>query len=90
VQFQAEHVLDVEDVHHLRAIGRDDRMGDIDVGRRERLGQIIEQAGPVAGVDLDDRVDLRALVVEGDMRRHVEGPFAFLDLVAARPARGRR
>ena len=83
MEFQAEHVLDVEGIHHLFAIGRDHRRGDVDIGGGQRSGEIVEQAGAVAGIDLDDRVNLRSVIVESDMGGPAEGAFAFPELVAA-------
>ena len=67
MEFQPEHVFDVKRIDHLFAIGRDHRACDIDVVVRKRARQIIQQAGAVAGIDLDDRVDLGAFVIKGDM-----------------------
>ena len=82
MEFQPEHILDVKRIDHLFAKGRDHGRGDIDVVGRQGPGEVIEQAGTVAGVHLDDRVDFRAIVIKGDMRGHAKGTFAFLELVA--------
>src|SRR4029079_6117741 len=81
VELQAEEVLDVEDVDGLVAVGGDDRRGDRDVVCGERPGEVVEEAGTVAGLDLDDRVDVRAGVVEGDAGREDAVALAPLDLV---------
>ena len=81
VQLQPEQVLDVEDVDRLLAVGGDDRRGDRDVVGGQRAGEVVEQARPVAGLDLDDRVDVRAGVVEADPGRHHEVALAPLDPV---------
>ena len=79
---QPKHVLHIKRIYNLFAVGRDHGVGDIDVGGSHGAGQIIKQARAVAGVDLDDGVDLGSFVVEGDMGRYLERLFALLDLVA--------
>ena len=47
----------------------------------QRAGQIEQKARPVAGVDLDDRVDFGPVIVERDVGRHFELALAALDAI---------
>ena len=47
----------------------------------QRAGEVVEQAGAVAGLDLDDGVDVGAGVVEAEPGRHDEVALALLDPV---------
>ena len=64
------------DVHDSLAVGRDLGAGDLQAEIGNRAGHVVEQAGPVAAVHLDDRVLGARLVVEEDPGRHLEGPQA--------------
>src|SRR5712671_7859059 len=57
--FQAEQVLDVEDVDGALAVGRDVRRGDLQVEPGEGARDDMQEARPVAAVDLDHREGVR-------------------------------
>src|SRR5262244_4369897 len=56
LHLMAEKVLDVEDIDDLFAIGRDFGARDLQIEPGQLAGQLIEQARPVAAIDLDHRV----------------------------------
>ena len=57
----------VEDVGHPGALGVDLRERDREPRVVHRLGHVVEQAGAIAGEDLDDRVTGRGPIVEEDL-----------------------
>src|SRR5262245_41034195 len=73
VDLRAEEIRDIKHVSRALAEGRDMGGGDVEIELRERGRQLIEQAWPVEAGDLDDRVKLRLLIVDGDLRLDREG-----------------
>src|SRR5918992_3765747 len=69
---QPEHVLDVEHVHHALAIGADVGARDDHAEILERLGDVVQEAGPVAAVDLEHGVGAARPVIEQHPRPDVE------------------
>ena len=68
----AEAVLHVKHVDGTLAIGGNLRRRNLQRQRIERAGDGIEEAGPVAAVDLDHRVGRAGLIVDDDPWRHGE------------------
>ena len=69
----AGQVGDVEDVHRAFAIGRE--MGRVDRHPRleQRVGELVQQGGAIAGVDLDHGEAVGGAVVEEHVGRDGEG-----------------
>src|SRR4029079_18184643 len=69
---RAHQVRHVENVHYAFAECGDMCGGNVEVELGQRCREFIEQAGSIEARDLDHRVAVRPLVVDGDRRLHRE------------------
>src|SRR3954468_2897743 len=72
LDLMAEQILDVEHVNDLLAVCRDLGARHLQAEPGQLAGQFIEQAGPVAAVDLDNGVRAARLIVDEYAGRHGE------------------
>src|SRR5690242_2689776 len=75
----AEQIGNVEHVDYPLAEGCDMRGRDVEIELGEGRGQLVEQAGAVEPDNLDHRVAMRPLIIDGDRRLDREGTDAALE-----------
>ena len=76
MQLQPGYVLYVEHIDRLDTVGRDHRTRYHHVRPVQRVGKVVDETRAVPRVDLNDRMDVRTFIVEGDFRRNPETQFA--------------